>query len=345
MPIKKSVNLTSISFLNVLKKMSLTLEEALASLRVLAIPMRTTFRSLNIRETALIKGECGWGEFAPFIEYSDQESLPWLESAIEAADKPLSPALRELIPINATVPASNYEAEIEQILSWYPGVDTVKIKVGTGINEDLARIKAVRNSLPKAKIRIDVNGSWSIDDALFNINVIYGEVTGDLLEYVEQPVASLDELRQLREHLNVDVKIAGDEVLRKAKDPFAINLEGAIDILMLKVSPLGGIKRAIDLAIHHKLPVVVSSALESAVGISHGLALAARVPRLEYACGLGTSALFNQDISNIPIIKGAIEAKNYPLDLAQIERYELKGERHEWWRNRINRVWNLRRPA
>jgi O-succinylbenzoate synthase len=155
----------------------------------------------------------------------------------------------------------------------------------------------------------------------------------------------LDELRQLREHLNVDVKIAGDEVLRKAKDPFAINLEGAIDILMLKVSPLGGIKRAIDLAIHHKLPVVVSSALESAVGISHGLALAARVPRLEYACGLGTSALFNQDISNIPIIKGAIEAKNYPLDLAQIERYELKGERHEWWRNRINRVWNLRRPA
>ena len=324
--------------------MSLTLEEALASLRVLALPMRTTFRSLDVRETALIKGESGWGEFAPFVEYSDQESLPWLESAIEAADKALSPALRESIPINATVPASNDEAEIEQILSWYPGVDTVKIKVGTGIKEDLARIQEVRKHLPKAKIRIDVNGSWSVKEALSNISAIY-EVTGDLLEYVEQPVASLGELKQLKEGMSVDVKIAGDEVLRKAVDPFAINLEGAIDILMLKVSPLGGIKRAMDLASHHKLPVVISSALESAVGISYGLALAARVPNLDYACGLGTSALFNQDISDIPIISGAIKVKSYPIDIAQIERHELKGERLEWWRNRISRVWNLRRPA
>ena len=324
--------------------MSLMLEEALASLRVLALPMRTTFRSLDIRETALFKGENGWGEFAPFVEYSDQESLPWLESAIEAADKPLSPALRESIPINATVPASNDESEIEQILSWYPGVDTAKIKVGTGIKEDLARIQAVRKHLPKAKIRIDVNGSWSVKDALFNISAIY-EVTGDLLEYVEQPVASLDELKQLKEGMSVDVKIAGDEVLRKAKDPFAISLDGAIDILMLKVSPLGGIKRAMDLASHHKLPVVISSALESAVGISYGLALAARVPKLDYACGLGTSALFNQDIGDIPIVNGAIKAASYPIDLDRVERYELKGERLEWWRNRISRLWNLRRPA
>ena len=324
--------------------MSLTLEEALASLRVLALPMRTTFRSLNIRETALIKGENGWGEFAPFVEYSDQESLPWLESSIEAADKALSPALREFIPINATVPASNDEAEIEQILSWYPGVDTVKIKVGTGIKEDLARIQVVRKHLPKAKIRIDVNGSWSVKDALSNISAIY-EVMGDLLEYVEQPVASLDELKQLKEGMTVDVKIAGDEVLRKAKDPFAISLDGAIDILMLKVSPLGGIKRAMDLARHHKLPVVISSALESAVGISYGLALAARVPNLDYACGLGTSALFNQDIGDIPIINGAIRGTDYPIDLERIESFELKGERLEWWRNRISRVWNLRRPA
>ena len=324
--------------------MSLTLEEALASLRVLALPMRTTFRSLNIRETALFKGESGWGEFAPFVEYSDQESLPWLESAIEAADKALSPALRESIPINATVPASNDESEIEQILSWYPGVDTVKIKVGTGIQEDLVRIAVVRKHLPKAKIRIDVNGSWSVKEALLNVNAIY-EVTGDLLEYVEQPVDSLDELKQLKEGMRVDLKIAGDEVLRKAKDPFAISLDGAIDILMLKVSPLGGIKRAMDLASHHKLPVVISSALESAVGISYGLALAARVPNLDYACGLGTSALFNQDISDIPIVNGAIKATSYPIDLDRVERYELKGERLEWWRNRISRVWNLRRPA
>jgi O-succinylbenzoate synthase len=220
----------------------------------------------------------------------------------------------------------------------------VKIKVGTGIKGDLARVQEVRKHLPKAKVRIDVNGSWSVKEALSNINTIY-EVTGDLLEYVEQPVASLDELKQLKEGMSVDVKIAGDEVLRKAKDPFAISLDGAIDILMLKVSPLGGIKRAMDLASHHKLPVVISSALESAVGISYGLALAARVPNLDYACGLGTSALFNQDISDIPIVNGAIKAANYPIDLDRVERYELKGERLEWWRNRISRVWNLRRPA
>ena len=189
-----------------------------------------------------------------------------------------------------------------------------------------------------------LTGSWSVKEALSNISAIY-EVTGDLLEYVEQPVASLDELKQLKEGISVDVKIAGDEVLRKAKDPFAISLDGAIDILMLKVSPLGGIKRAMDLASYHKLPVVVSSALESAVGISYGLALAARVPNLDYACGLGTSALFNQDVSDIPIANGAIKAASYPIDLERVERYELKGERLEWWRNRISRVWNLRRPA
>ncbi len=149
----------------------------------------------------------------------------------------------------------------------------------------------------------------------------------------------------MKEGMSVDVKIAGDEVLRKAKDPFAISLDGEIDILMLKVSPLGGIKRAMDLASHHKLPVVISSALESAVGISYGLALAARVTKLEYACGLGTSALFNQDISDIPIVNGAIKAASYPIDLDRVERFELKGERLEWWRNRISRVWNLRRPA
>ena len=114
---------------------------------------------------------------------------------------------------------------------------------------------------------------------------------------------------------------------------------------MLKVSPLGGIKRALELASHHQLAVVISSALESEVGISYGLALAARVPNLDYACGLGTSALFNQDISDIPILNGAMKATNYPIDLERIERFELKGERLEWWRNRISRVWSLRRPA
>ena len=206
--------------------MSFTLEDALASLRVVALPMKTKFRGIEVRETALFEGPAGWAEFAPFIEYDGRESLAWLESAIEAATIHVPSGKRSSIPVNATVPASNDEAEIEEILSWYPGVDTVKIKVGTGIREDLARIARVRKVLPAAKIRVDVNGSWSVDDAIFNIRTIYGEVAGNLLEYVEQPVASLNELRELKERLIVDVKIAGDEVLRKAEDPFAINLDG-----------------------------------------------------------------------------------------------------------------------
>jgi O-succinylbenzoate synthase len=322
--------------------MSLTLDEALASLRVVALPMKTKFRGIEVRETALFKSTAGWGEFAPFLEYDAQESLLWLESAIEAATTRFDSPLWMEIPVNATVPASDDEAEIERILSWYPGVNTVKIKVGTGIREDLVRITRVRKYLPNAKIRIDVNGSWSVDDAVFNIRTIVGEVAGEALEYVEQPVATLDELKELKNRLVVDVKIAGDEVLRKAKDPFAISLDGAIDILMLKVAPLGGINRALQLAAHHKLPVVVSSALESVVGISHGLKLAAQLPELKYACGLATGALMAEDLGEIPITNGVMSVDTYEPDLERLERFKVSHERLEWWRNRLTEVWNLK---
>jgi O-succinylbenzoate synthase len=322
--------------------MSFTLEDALASLRVVALPMKTKFRGIEVRETALIEGPAGWAEFAPFIEYDARESLAWLESAIEAATIHVPAGKRTSIPVNATVPASNDEAEIEKILSWYPGVDTVKIKVGTGIREDLARIAWVRKVLPTAKIRVDVNGSWSVDDAIFNIRTIYGEVAGNFLEYVEQPVASLNDLRELKERLIVDVKIAGDEVLRKVENPFAINLDGAIDVLMLKVSPLGGIKRSLELAAHHKLPVVVSSALESVVGISYGLKLAAQLPALNYACGLATSALMKADVGVIPIENGAMSVSTPEISREMLEKLKVSQERLEWWRNRITEVWRLR---
>ena len=325
--------------------MSLSLEEALASLRVVALPMKTKFRGLQIRETALIQGSAGWGEFAPFIEYDAHESLPWLESAIEAATTNFPSGARSSIPVNATIPASDDEGEIEKILSWYPGVNTVKIKVGTGIREDLVRIARVRKHVPNAKIRVDVNGSWNVDDAVFNIRTIYGEVAGTFLEYVEQPVATLEELKELKERLIVDVKIAGDEVLRKAIDPFEIDLEGAIDVLMLKVSPLGGIDRSLKLAAHHKLPAVVSSALESAVGISHGLRLASVIPDLEYACGLATSALFVSDVGTIPITNGVMSVSAPEIDDERLQRFAASADRLEWWRNRISEVWKLRRTA
>ena len=316
-----------------------SLDEVLSSVKVIALPMRTTFRGLNIRETSLIEGPSGWGEFAPFVEYDDQESVPWLQSAIESAFGPTFPTNRSSIPINGTIPALDDKNEIEKLVARYPGVKVFKVKVGTTLQRDLARIAMVRSIAPDAKIRIDVNGSWSVNDAVFNIRTIYGEIAGDALEYVEQPVATLDELKELKDRLIVDVKIAGDEVIRKAKDPFGIDLAGAIDVAMLKVAPLGGIERSLKIAAHHKLPVVVSSALESAVGIAHGLRLAAALPNLDFAAGLGTGALFEGDVGELPIVNG--EMRVSAVTPEKLERFEISGERLEWWRNRIRNVWEV----
>jgi O-succinylbenzoate synthase len=304
--------------------------------------MRTKFRGLTTRETALIKGPSGWGEFAPFLEYGGAEATPWLASALEAAFEAKAPVLRSQIAINGTIPAVDEIGEIEKLVAAYPGAKVFKVKVGWDLNSDLARIRAVRKFAPSAKLRVDVNGSWSVDVALSNIHALHDEL-GELLEYVEQPVATLEELRTLKSQLAGAVKIAGDEVLRKARDPHAIDLAGAIDILMLKVAPLGGIKRSLELAAHHKLPVVVSSALESAVGITYGLRLAAALPELEYAAGLGTGALFSEDLVTLPIVSGAISVSNVELDEDRIAYFAAPAERLEWWRNRVREVWELAR--
>lgn len=319
------------------------LAQILDSLQVVQLPMRTKFRGITQRETALFQGENGWGEFAPFLEYDDHESKAWLDSAVEAAFGQLPPLERREIRVNGTIPELDDREEIAKLIAAYPGVDTFKIKVGGDLRRDLARIEKVSELVPNAKLRIDVNGSWSVADAIFNIRTIYGELAGKNLEYVEQPVATLQELRELKARLLVDVKIAGDEVIRKAKDPFKLDLAGAIDVMMLKVAPLGGIKRSLELAAHHKLPVVVSSALESAIGMSHGLKLAASLPELNFASGLGTGALFTQDLANLPIINGSITLSSPNPDPEALRNLAAPKERLEWWRDRIRRVWEVSR--
>jgi O-succinylbenzoate synthase len=158
---------------------------------------------------------------------------------------------------------------------------------------------------------------------------------GDI-EYIEQPCATVEELRELKKR--VDVKIVGDEVLRKAKDPFAIDLSGAVDYLMLKVQPLGGIKRAHQLARHHKLPVVVSSALESAVGISYGLTLAASFDEMNFDCGLGTGSLLAKNVAQLPIVDGKIQISEV---VPNLEGLDVSADRYEWWKNRIMRTAEL----
>jgi len=305
-------------------------QQLLDSLRVIALPMKTNFRGISVREVALFKGPHGWGEFSPFLEYDDAESAPWLASAIEAATTPKPKLYRTSVAINGTIPALNDPQELKTIVDSFPGVKSFKVKVGSNLAEDLARVNVIRQLQPHAKIRIDVNGLWNVDQAEQFLTSV-GEI-----EYVEQPCATVDELRELKSRTSV--KIVGDEILRKAPNPFDIDLSGAIDFLMLKVQPLGGIKRTHALAEHHNLPVIVSSALESAVGINYGLMLAASFEEMNFDCGLGTGSLLAADVAQLPIVDGKIEISEFE---PQLDGLDVAPERFEWWKNRIMRTAEL----
>ena len=305
-------------------------QSLLDTLRVVALPTKTNFRGIKLREVALFKGEYGWAEFSPFLEYEDAECAPWLACAIEAASQPRPDLFRNNVKVNGTIPAINGAAEITKMVNLFPGVSSFKIKVGENLELDLARIQQVRSLRPDSAIRVDVNGAWSVDEA-----ESFLQSSGEI-EYIEQPCSTIEELRELKKR--TDIKIVGDEILRKAVDPFALDLNGAVDILMLKVQPLGGIKRTHALINHHKLPVVVSSALESAIGIDYGLVLAGSIEKLEYGCGLATGSLLSQDVAHLPIKDGQIAISTPTPDFASLE---VSAERFKWWKNRIMRTAEL----
>jgi O-succinylbenzoate synthase len=311
-------------------------QQLLDTLRVIALPMKTKFRGISVREVALIKGEYGWGEFSPFLEYDDAESAPWLASALEAATTPKPQLYRTSVAVNGTIPATNDKKVIDDLITSYSGVKTYKVKVGDNLSEDIVRLARIRSLGRKVNIRIDVNGLWSVEQALTNLYAFYENVGP--FEYVEQPCATLDELRELKSKIRIPLKIAVDEVIRKSPDPFALDLQGAADIVMLKVQPLGGIKRAHAIAEHYKLPIVVSSALESAVGINYGLTLAASFKEMNFDCGFGTGSLLSADVAHLPIVDGKIEISEFE---PQLDGLDVAPDRFEWWKNRIMRTAEL----
>jgi O-succinylbenzoate synthase len=311
-------------------------QQLLDTLRVIALPMKTNFRGITVREVALFRGEYGWGEFSPFLEYDDAEASHWLASAIEAATTPKPKLFRTSVAVNGTIPATNDKKVVDDLVASYPGVKTYKVKVGDNLSEDIVRLARIRSLGRKVNIRIDVNGLWSVEQALTNLYAFYENVGP--FEYVEQPCATLEELRELKSKIKIPLKIVGDEILRKASNPFDINLDGAIDYLMLKVQPLGGIQRAHALAEHHKVPVIVSSALESAVGINYGLTLAASFEEMNFDCGLGTGSLLAQDVAHLPIVDGKIHFSEFEPDF---DGLDVAPDRFEWWKNRIMRTAEL----
>lgn len=303
--------------------------------------MRVKFRGIMERETLLLRGPHGWGEFCPFPEYDDDESSRWLAAALEAGWLGFPTPLRDKIPVNATVPAVSAE-RVPEVLARFGRVDAVKIKVaerGQSLGEDIARVSAVREALPNAAIRVDANGGWDIDQAVEAL----GKLSAVELEYAEQPVPTIEGLAEVRRRLaaaGTPVLIAADESVRKEDDPLRVARAGAADLIVVKVAPLGGVARALDIVEQAGLPAVVSSALDTSVGIRAGLALAAALPSLPYACGLGTVSLFTSDITLDPLVAddGAIQLRETVADPGLLEQYAAPAERQDWWRDRLSRV-------
>jgi O-succinylbenzoate synthase len=303
---------------------------------VYRVPLVTRFRGLTERDGVLIRGEAGWAEFCPFWDYGPRASVPWWRAAREAADEPFPEPVRDAVPVNVTVPA--VDAERAYAIAATSGCTTAKVKVADAVTGgDLERVAAVRDALgPAGRIRVDANAAWDVDTAVAQIRALDRAAGG--LEYVEQPCRTVAELVEVRKR--VSVPVAADEAIRLAEDPMAAVRAGACDVVVLKVAPLGGIRACLELAERVGLPVVVSSALETSVGLAAGLALAAALPELPYACGLATAKLLARDVVAEPLLPrgGVIPVRRPEPDPALLEAAAADEELTARWRARLGAV-------
>jgi o-succinylbenzoate synthase len=304
--------------------------ELLPTLRAFAIPMPTRFRGITLREGALLRGPAGWGEFSPFAEYGPRECARWLACALEAAAYGWPAPVRDSVPVNVTVPAVGAEQAYKIVAG--SGCQTAKVKVaepGQAAADDIDRVAAVRDAIgPDGRVRVDANGGWSVEQAERQLS----DLSRLGLEYAEQPCATLTELAELRRR--VDVPLAADESIRRAEDPLKVRAAGAADIVVLKAQPLGGVRSALEIAEQCGLPVVVSSAVDTSVGLAAGVALAAALPELPYACGLATMSLLAGDVTADPLAEtgGTLPVRPAVVDETALDRYEVDPA---GWRDRL----------
>lgn len=333
--------------------MQVSLPTWLADVHVVQLRLRKPFRGLISRETALVRGPAGWAEWGPFVEYGDEEAATWLRATLDVATTGFPAPQRDVVSINATVPAVP-AADVPEVLARFAGASTVKVKVaepGQCLADDVARLEAVRSTVgPSAAIRVDANAAWSLAEARAAVDA-FADIG---LEYIEQPVESLTDMATLcaeararREAGRQAPRIAADESIRKVGDPLAVARAGAADVAVVKMPPLGGPTRALATAsalADLGVDVVFSSALDSAIGLSAGVATAAAHPGLERACGLGTSRLFAEDIAEpLAVSDGHIEVPTTspePLEGA-LAQYAAPADRHRWWRDRLERCYAL----
>lgn len=313
------------------------------AIRVYGLPLHNRFRGITVRHGVLLSGPAGWGEFCPFEDYSDSESVPWLRTALESCTERWPEPVRDTVPVNCTVPAVSPE-DAHRIVA-NSGCRTAKVKVaesGQSEGEDIERVQAVRDALgPSGALRVDANGAWDVDTAVARIREL--DRSADGLEYVEQPCKSVDELAEVRRR--IEVRIAADESIRRAEDPLRVALAGAADIAVLKVTPLGGVRRTMHVAEACGLPCVVSSAVETSIGLAAQLALAGALPELPFACGLGTVALLDGDVVADPLlpVDGHIAVPRQPPEPAPalVAAATPTAEDQRRWLDRLQRVYAL----
>ncbi len=303
-----------------------------------AIGMRTRFRGITVRQGMVWRGAVGWAEWSPFLDYTGAELVPWLRAAEEAADVGWPEPLRDVVPVNSVVPAVGPEEAARLVTA--AGCSTAKVKVaepGQDLRTDITRVEAVRDALgPAGRLRVDANGGWDVDGAVAALR----ELNRFDLEYAEQPCASVSELADLRRRLarsRIDVPIAADESIRRAADPYLVAAADAADIAVLKVQPLGGVRACLEIAERIGLPVVVSSALETSIGLRAGLALAAALPELPYACGLDTARLLTDDVTDLRVLATRGQLRVEPLEVSPgaLDRLAADAETAAFWQARL----------
>jgi O-succinylbenzoate synthase len=304
------------------------------AIHVVDLPLNIIFREVKTREIAIFEGPKGWSEFSPFLEYGVKESSIWLKAALEGACDEAPKKIREDIEINATIPRTSISG-VKNILDKFPGCKTVKIKIDN-FRQDQDLLVEVLSIVPEAKIRLDINGKWSLTQAISNL-IDYEKDFGANIDYIEQPCSDIDDLFEL--HKKTKLKIAVDESIRKHINNDFSKLKEIADVAVIKWAPTGGIKSALEIIEKINLPVVVSSALDSSIGISHGLALAQSVPNLYGPCGLGTASFFKSDITTNPFVVFAGKLKNRKIEPDLLDQFKAKPERQLWWQNRIEQIY------
>ena len=303
-------------------------------LQVVSIPVKNTFRGIKSREIALFEGPAGWSEFSPFLEYDNKQSATWMKAALEAATKPAPTPLRNEVMVNATLPNIK-PGEVEKVLSNFDGCTTIKIKINDFMIDKELLIESLKH-VPNARFRLDINGGWTLDEAIVNLKNYEGEFAG-LIDYVEQPCIDIADLKVLKNETGV--KIAVDESIRKFLGSDLTKLKDVADIAVIKWAPSGGINAALALIKQISLPVVVSSALDSSVGISHGLALACAIPNLYGACGLATVALLEGDVTSDSLLASKGVIANHKITPDRISEFKVDNQRQKWWQDRADLIY------